>query len=126
MPLKSILLEVTTDAGGDGTATATRAVNGLLYAVQYVDGTLDATADITLSAVNTDSDVDQTFLTITNGANDAWYLPRVPLHDAAGTAVTFDGSNEIYGMAVINGTLKAVVAQGGNAKTGSVIVYYTE
>jgi hypothetical protein len=60
---------------------------------------------------------------LTNANDDAWYMPREPVHDNATTAVTFDGTNEIYDRQVVDGILSLVISSGGNAKSGGCIVF---
>lgn len=92
----------------------------LLYAVEWVDGTLADGVDAVLSITDTLSGVDKTLLTLTDANNDAWYYPRVLESDNAGVATTF------YSMQVVEGTLKLVVSSGGNVATGACIVYLLE
>ena len=49
------------------------------------------------------------------------------LYDETGTAVTYDGTNEIYvpGRWVCNETLAVTVAQGGNVQSGTLHLYFT-
>jgi len=123
--LKSIKLTGTTSAGGAVTITATRSILARLYAVEWIDGTFDDGVDGTLSFVQSESEVDTTLLTLTDANSDAWYYPRALVHDASGTALTGTAGGDRT-LPVINGTLKLVIAQGGNAKTGGCIVYYCD
>lgn len=118
--LKSMKLTGTTDASGDLTVTATRALFGWLIAVQWIDGDLADGVDATLKAVNTPSGVDTTLLTLTDANDDAWYYPTVVEHDAAGAAQT------TRTFQIIEGTLQLTVADGGDKKTGGCIVYFTD
>ncbi len=122
--LKWIKLYGTTTAGGALTKTANVSVRGMLKSIEWIDGDFDNGVDAVLSLVRDDDAADITLLTLTNADNDAIYNPRYIAHDATGTAVTYDGTNEIYVEQFLNGTLKLVVASGGNAKTGGCIVYY--
>lgn len=121
--MRKIKLYGTTDSSGDLTETSVMPVFGELYAVEWIDGTLVDGVDAVLSCVRDDNAADFTLLTLTDANADAWYQPRVPCHDAAGAAVTFDGTNEIYCKAVVNGYLKLVVSSGGDTKAGGCIVY---
>jgi hypothetical protein len=124
--LDSIRLTGTTTAGGAATITAERAVLGLLYAVQWIDGDLANNNTAVLSAVRTDSAVDQALHTQVagEGDDDGWYYPRVAVHDLSAVGLTYDGTRTVNEMPVINGTLQLVIADGGNAKTGGCIVYF--
>lgn len=121
--LRQIKLYGTTASDGSLTVTAEMPALGELYAVEWIDGTLADGVDAVLSCVRDNNAADVTLLTLTDANSDAWYQPRVPCHDAAGAAVTFDGTNEIYCKPLVNGYLKLVVADGGSAKAGGCIVY---
>lgn len=121
MAIKSVKLTVTTDASGDGTATATYSILGRLVAVKWIDGDLVDGVDAVLSATANESGVDDTLLTLTNANADAWYHPRTTIDTEAGAEVATE-----YAPLIIDGTLKLVVSSGGNAKTGGCIVYYTD
>ncbi len=124
MKLQAIPLMGTTNGSGAATITATIPTFGLLQSVEWVDGDLVDGVDAVLSVTDNQSGVDSTLLTLTNANSDAWYYPRQVAHDNAGAAVTFDGTNEIYVPAIIAGKLKLVIANGGDTKTGGVVVYY--
>lgn len=125
--IKSLRLYGTTNTSGAATiASAENAVaNGLLYAVEWIDGTFDDGVDAVLSVTKTPSGVDQTLLTLTDANNDAWYYPRILVHDAAGTALTGTSGGDRE-RAVINGVLSLAVTSGGASKSGGCIVYYNE
>ena len=116
--IEELILTGTSDATGDVTLTASQSVVGMLYAVEWVDGDLADGVDAVLSVTNTASGVDQTVLTLTDANSDAWYYPRELADDNAGAALA-----ATYTYPVINGTLKLVIASGGNAKTGGAYVY---
>lgn len=120
MSLNGIRLTGDTDASGDLTLTAKRAVFGLLWAVEWIDGDLADGVDAVLSVTKTSSEVDLTLLTLTDANDDAWYFPRETECNNTGTAQ----SNRVPPL--IDGTLKLVVADGGNVKTGGCIVYYLD
>lgn len=119
--------EITTNATGDYTSSLTTAPQSdvsrhgcgpmLLYAVEWVDGSLEDGVDAVLSMTDTLSGVDKTLLTLTAANNDAWYYPQALVDDNTG------GNTAYYAPQVVEGTLKLVVANGGNAKTGKCIVY---
>jgi hypothetical protein len=120
MALDGIRLTGTTDASGDLTLTAERAVLGLLWSVEWIDGDLADGVDAVLSLVNTSSEVDLTLLTLTNANDDAQYFPRATECNEAGVAQ----SNRVPPL--MDGTLQLVISSGGNAKTGGCIVYYLD
>ena len=120
-----VKFSITTSAAGAYTSAIATAPGSdldnlgpkLLYAVEWVDGTLDDGVDAVLSVTATPSGVDKTLLTLTNANDDAWYHPRGVEHDAAGAALTTRALSVVYG------TLKLVVSAGGNVKTGACWVY---
>ncbi|NIQ08548.1 MAG: hypothetical protein GWO23_02205 [Gammaproteobacteria bacterium] len=121
--IRAIRLYGTTDASGDLTVTAEVKSWGLLHAVEWIDGTFADGVDAVISFTSSNSAVSRTVLTLTDANDDAWYFPREALHDNAGAGVTYDGTNEIYDRAVVDGILKMVVSSGGNAKAGGCVVY---
>ena len=121
--LEHIKLYGTTDASGALTVQSTVNVLGELVAVEWIDGTLADGVDAVLSCVRDNDAADVTLLTLTDANSDAWYYPYTPAQDNAGTAVTFDGTNEIYVRQAVNGQLKLVVSSGGDTKVGGCIVY---
>lgn len=125
MAIIGVKLTGTTDTSGDATITSSNSYVGFLYAVQWIDGTLADGVDAVLSVTTAaDGGVAQTLLTLTDANNDAWYYPRVQVHDNTGTGVTYNGTDEIYAaQALINGPLSLVISSGGNAATGGCIVY---
>lgn len=105
---------VTTDASGDATVYS-EAVNGYLMQID-VPADFDNTGDITITKENGA----ETLYAGTNVAAAVTVYPHVPAQDSAGADVTYDGTNEIYTrMAFANERIKIVVAQGGNALSGT-------
>jgi hypothetical protein len=115
LPVKII---ATTDADGDATATSEASYNSKLYAVGWIVGDYAEGVDAVLSVVNTDTGVEQTLLTLTDADANKVYYPRELVHTNAGVAI--DGEIDLP---VCVGKLKLVVDDGGNAKTGGVVVY---
>lgn len=119
--------EITTNSSGAYTSSLVTAPQSdvsrhgcgplLLYAVEWIDGDLEDGVDATLSMTDTLSGVDKTLLTLTDADNDAWYYPQALVHDNTGVATVY------YAPQVVEGTLKLVVASGGNTKSGKMIVY---
>ena len=123
--LKWVKLYGTTATGGALTVTAETAVRGLLHAVEWIDGAFVDGVDAVLSVVRDDNAPDYTLLTLTNADADAVYYPRVIIHSETGAALTGTSGGD-RAMPVINGRLKLVVADGGDAKAGGCIVYYKD
>ncbi len=120
--MKKIRVNITTDASGDATAygDADLAGGGVIYAVQTIDGTLDDGVDLTLTAETGDLSIP--ILVKADFNTDAMYYPRALLNlNTDGTTITGQ-----YCHPVALGRIKAVVAAGGNVKTGAVVVYLME
>lgn len=124
MSLDHIKLTGETDGSGDLTIISEAIVKGTLARVEWIDGDLADGVDAVLSVTSTPSGVDHTLLVLTNANVDANYYPRAVAHDGTGTAVTYDGTNEIYVPDVFYGTLKLVISSGGASATGGCVVYY--
>ena len=109
-------LSGTTDASGDATVTSAKKIYGELVAV-FIDGTnLTGGANLTVKQVF--EGINGALLVnnadVGTAASNELY-PRMPAQDAAGTAVTYDGTNEIYISPPIAGPLQAIISAGGNA-----------
>jgi len=116
---RSYTVTVVTDASGDSTDYSGGPANGRLLEVVY-DGGMATGGDITFTGATTG----KALLTITNGgtSNVTW-RPRGVVHTqaetGAGTAVTYDGTNEIYEPVwLVDEEIKIVTANGGNVDTG--------
>jgi hypothetical protein len=109
-------LDLTTAADGSATTQAADVYIGLLYAVQLVDGTFDDGVDLTLTCEQGDLSIP--LLTKADWNTDQMVYPRVlEALNTDGTALT------THTMPILSGKPKAVIAQGGNVKTGAVILY---
>ena len=114
--MRDIRVSITTDGSGDGTTTSSVACNGALYALQLVDGNFDDGVDITVTFEQGDLSIP--VLTQANFNSDQMSYPR-----AAAAAVADGSALTTYALPVALGYPKVVVAQGGNAKSGSFIFY---
>ena len=127
MKLREISLHGTTASGGALTVNASEVVFGKLYAVEWIDGTLADNVTAVISCQNTPSAAAQTLLTLGagEGDNDKWYYPRNQAHGPDATALWYEAANSelVPAQAIVNGTLRLVIADGGNVKSGGCIVY---
>lgn len=121
--LKPIKLIGTTASDGSLTVTSTVNVLGVVKAVEWVDGDLVDGVDFTLTCVRNDGGVDLPIMAVSDANNDKVYYPRHTVHDSAGAELTFDGTRKVTDAPIVNGNLKLVIADGGNAKNGGVFVY---
>jgi len=122
--MRMITIPVTTtgaDASATGTAYSAFPLSGVVYAL-YVDWGSTAPAGTSDITITSESAPSITYYSKLNSSTDAWVYPRAAVTDAAGTAVTYDGTNEIYEPFPINDRLKVVVAQ-CNALAPAATVY---
>lgn len=109
-------IDLTTDAAGAATVQLSDVYIGLLYAVQLIDGTFDDGVDITLTCEQGDLSIP--LLVKADWNTDQMVYPRVL------EALNTDGTNlTTHTMPLVFGKPKAVIAQGGNVKTGAVVLY---
>jgi hypothetical protein len=123
--IRSMKLVGTTDADGDATIDGECGIGGRLIAVEWVDGDLEDGVDAVLTMQGTPSGVAHTLLTLTDANSDAIYYPRTLIHSETGVALTgtSGGDRETY---MIMGVPRLVITDGGDTKTGGVVLYYTE
>lgn len=109
---------ITTNSSGAATVYlapgANTPINGLLLGLIYKPGTLDTGADLTITGETSGTPI----LTITNaGTSNKYWYPRALNHAVAdGTASST--STEV--IPICDERIKVVVAQGGNALTGTI------
>ena len=109
---------ITTDAGGDATDYI-GPVTGRILAIHYAKDDFAAGVDFAITAKDTgdglwtEADV--------NAAKSVY--PRAQVHDLVGAVRTLDGTRAMAEpVAVANQQVKVVIAQGGNAKSGTFTV----
>lgn len=112
---------IITDSDGDYTGTLALGSDApfLLYKLKWVDGDLADGVDAVLSLTDAAGGVDETLLTLTNADNDAVYYPQVLVSDTADMTAATD----FFTPLAVEGTLKLVVANGGDTKSGKCVVY---
>ncbi len=119
--MKIYKLPVTTDTAGAGTALAdiTSPVFGVVYAVQLVDGTFDDGVDVTVTIEQGDLSIP--VLVKADWNTDQMVYPRVLQSlNTDGTALT------THTMPLAVGQPKVVIAQGGESKSGAVVLYIAD
>ena len=114
----SAIADITTDASGDATVYLShglnRKPNGFLVALKYTPGTLETGADLTITGESSGIPI----LTIANaGTSVVFYYPRALSNAVADGAA---GTVNTEFIPIKDERIKVVVAQGGNAKAGSI------
>ncbi|MGV1791001.1 hypothetical protein G6K88_07700 [Agrobacterium rhizogenes] len=117
--MRRIKLVVTTAADGTATAFMTR-TSGKICSIHYIKDAQTAFAD----GVDFTVTAEETGETIWNEANvnaSAARYPRIPVQTPQGAAVLYaaGGAPVTDKIAISNDRLKFVIAQGGNAKSGT-------
>ncbi len=119
--IESESVSITTAADGTVTAYTAKVYTGRVMKISY-GGEFDATLDTAITTAVTG----QTLWTETDVAKAATFrCPRDPTHSSVGVASLYVASGtavEDY-IHVVNERIKFVLAQGGNAVTGTFRVY---
>jgi len=123
MELTKKRIDITTATDGSATVYSD-AILGVVHAVQIDIGTLANTVDLTITCDA--SGLSQTLLALSNVSASAIYYPRVPGNKPADGTALNDTGYYVDASIIAGGRVKVVAAQGGNAKSGGVIVYYWE
>ena len=122
MSLKEIELVGTTDTDQALTVNATHPVKGRLYAIRWVDTSLES-CNAVISTQNHDAAA--TLLTLTAVNASATYYPRDLVHDATGSALTGTSGGD-RNLPLLVGVPRVVIASGGEEKDGGCILFYFE
>lgn len=111
------IVPITTDASGAAVATVSIDKDVLLFGISYIKGNFADGVDLTVATAN--SVLSKTLLTVTNmNASVDLYL-RANSCGATGTVST-DGLI----MHPLFGNLTLTIAHGGNATSGTFVVWY--
>lgn len=122
--MRQVTISWTTDGSGDATAYGNSSAIGEVVAVDYLPGTTDTGATITLTA---EGNVTTTVLVkATAGTSNVRFYPRILVNgNSDGAALTGTAGGDRTRVFVA-GRLKAVIASGGAAKAGSAVVYVAD
>lgn len=108
---------LTVDSSGDATVYSPSR-NGRVHAIKYTAGGLHANTDLVITGETTGVAI----LTDSPSASE-WFYPRAASNKATDGAVGTAFDHDIY---VLHERIKIVVAQGGNAVTGTITFYIDE
>lgn len=117
--LRRETVTITTDASGDGTGY-TGTVTGTIRSIRYVKTDYATGVDMTITGETTGIAI----VTLTNYDASGTVYPRAATHDTTGAASLYAAGGTAVNdhIPVVNERVKIVVAQGGNAKTGTFYV----
>lgn len=127
--MKKLILSYTTDSGGaatayaDGKSTPNQAVVGELCGLQYVPGSIDTGATVTLTCENTTGGTHTLWNKATVGTSNLFIHPRELTHNPADGAALTGTAGGDRAEPIVDGYLKVVIASGGDTKSGAVLVY---
>jgi hypothetical protein len=109
-------ITITTDAGGDATAYVA-VQHGRVLQIHYVKDNFDNGVDFTITSEATG----QTIWTESNVNASKTVAPRQATHATDGSASLYAAAGEPVedAIALANDRVKIVIAQGGNAKSGT-------
>lgn len=119
----STTVSITTASDGSATVYSDKVVQGKIVSLHYTpDATspLDTGADLTVTGETSGVAI----ATLSNIGTSAFTkMPRAAVHGVTGTALLFAAGGEAVTdyVRVNNERIKIIVAQGGNAKSGTVL-----
>ncbi len=113
--IRTHTVTVTTDASGDATAY-TGEINGVLSHIVYVKDDFATGVDFTITAEKTGQNI-----WVESDVNaSAVRAPRQPTHSQTGVPLDYAASGSLVESDIaIDGRIKIVIAQGGNAASGT-------
>jgi hypothetical protein len=121
--LKEVRLCGSTTTAGAMTVTGTGPVFGRLYAVRWIDTSLDS---CTGTISTTGHEASATLLTLTAQNASATFYPREAVCDNTGAALTVTEDSATHDLPLMVGTPRLVISSGGSEKLGGCILFYFE
>lgn len=115
--MKRYSIAVTTAADGTATAYSPRRISGKIHQIEYVKGTFADGVDFTITGEATGVNI----WTESNVNASTVRAPRQPTHSQAGAASLYAAGGTAVNdpVAIANDRVKIVIAQGGNAASGT-------
>lgn len=117
--IRKFEIDLTTNSGGAATAYSPY-LSGFIDSIQYVKTDFADGVDFTITAEATG----EAILSLTDQNSATKLRPRAATHTTAGVASLYasGGTAVTDRIALARDRVKVVVAQGGNVKTGTIIV----
>ena len=113
--MRRVKVQVTTAADGTATKFSSR-VSGAIHSVHYVKGDFADGVDFSITAEETGDGI----WTESNVNASAARYPRAATHSQLGVAANYAATFPVLDkVAIANDRVKIVIAQGGNAKSGT-------
>jgi len=122
---EAVSVSTSGSAGSATGSTGSKAtLSGFVLAVHLsYDGSCPAGTTVTVAAASTPT---ESILTVT-GNTDGWFYPRRQTHDAAGTALTLDGTEPQVDKFVLNDRVSVAVADCDELENAaSCTIYWVE
>jgi hypothetical protein len=119
--IKSYTVAIVTAADGSATSYTPMNINGRILKVVFLKGA--SNCDITIATRASAQAVAETILGVTTVAASTIYYPRAAICTTAG-AGGGAGSN-LYDYLVVNAPLTITLANGGNAATQTISIFWT-
>lgn len=118
--IRKFTIPLTTNSGGAATAYSPF-LSGFIDSVQYVKTDFADGVEFTITAEATG----EAILSLTDQNSATKLRPRAGTHTTAGVASLYASGGTAVNdrIALARDRVKVVIAQGGNVKTGTVIVY---
>ncbi|MGX7896888.1 hypothetical protein [Tsuneonella sp. HG222] len=114
--MRRYTVSVTTAADGTATAYSPSRISGKIHQIGYVKGDFANGVDFTITAEATGANI----WTEADVNASKVCAPRLATHTTAGVAATLDGTvPALEPVAIGHDRVKIVIAQGGNAKSGT-------
>lgn len=122
--MKDMTIGLTTNGSGAVTQNGETSIHGLLEAIEYIPGSMDTGATVTITCEGAQS---KALLTLTNaGTSNRMIYPRDLVHGVTdGVALTGTAGGDRT-KPLLAGLPKVVVASGGGGKTGKVVLHFHE
>ena len=113
--IDKVTAAIITDASGDATVYLGSKLRGRVHAIKYTKGTLDVGTDLVITGETTG-----VAILTDSPANDEWFYPRAFTNAVTTGAAGTIAAEDVH---VFQERIKVVVAQGGNAGSGSIDIF---